>query len=203
MSPAVLMLCGTVDIFAPAASTGKTPGGPVEHLSFHGEFQTADGLAYVVETANVDGATGPTTWMRGQVATWLAERCKAGGHDGPDEIYQFADEQSLAAAVGLLHRGAVNRTDLRVVASGEPADGYRLRRLVVYRMVDSIWMLEHIRPGASGLYLRLRSTGQRALEAHLEDFITPEARRTSAGSSPDHVADQEGSGLCSSRTTDV
>ncbi len=198
-------LQGTVDVFTrtPTEHAVPTVGGdkslqachPAERFCLHGEFHTVDGREYATATLSVDGSTDAASRNLAETAFWLAGQATVNGHDEPEQLYQFADEDSLTGALQFLHDTALRRLDIRVIADCCQLEPEVFRRVVIYEMNDSVWMLEHIRPSASGRYLRLRSTGLSCLSTYLEELITP--HDSAAG---ERSGD---SGRCSSSTTDV
>ncbi len=187
-------LQGTIDVFTRRASNSDL----IEEFVSHAEFHTGDGARYQVGVLSGDGNLAAVEQQHEDMALWLADTAGSHEHSDAEQLYRFSNEEAITKAVGLIHRGAILRTDVRVVSDHSTTGSTALRRVVVYQMDDSVWMLEHIQATDSGRFLRLRSTGRRDLAAYLGQMILPERTQVDVprGTGSD-------TGRCSSSTTEV
>lgn len=147
------------------------PGHPAEQLALIAELR-GNGDSFEVDFVVADEQQQTFAGGRRALANWITDAACHPGHDSDEQLYTFPDEKSILAAHQMLHNEALLRTEvvLNVVSAATDATTEE-RRVTVYVMADSTWLLEHIEPTDAGRYLRLRSTGRRYLCAYFEQLL--------------------------------
>lgn len=108
-----------------------------------------------------------------ELAAWISEQVCGDGHNSDEQLFSFPDEEAILAAQRLLHTEALVRSEVELELRSPSSDEVvERRRVTIYVMADSTWMLEHLEPTKAGRFLRLRSTGQRHLATYLEQMLS-------------------------------